>query len=889
MDNEMSSDSLSERDVLSSVEESTMKDSSENFVMEKDFPFNNENDVEETLVQKGEKDRQCPSTTVESPEKLGQMESFFSKMVNENVGLGSIIPIPIDTNKKQAIVSGWNKFDADSWKNLNIPINDSIGIATRTGKESGLFVIDVDVEKERGAKVDGMKVWRQYIEDENGGNKIQTPTQKSPSGGLHIFFKYEDKLATFKNASGTVKINGKTASIDFRTNGGYIILAPSKRNDGSQYQWINHPRSTRLLPMPDSLYDWLSARRSGPPTPAEHNRQEGTKENNNSLSGRELSVNITEITSLLNMLNEERCDDYSKWMNVLFTLKNAGVSYEIFDNWSKKNPAKYDEKKCRQCWDAAKVRNTGSKKLSLGSLHHWAKTDNPNKYSETFLGKYLKLLQNMTCTDERIGTLAFALLKDNFVYSPQLNSFYVMNDNGFWAQDVKNMKLKRQATIQGTQLVKKYINHLENDWKGKEFTEDEKKKHLMELADLKKIVMGFGSNQKLKNSFDIALNDIADTDFCNKLDSDGNLFGFANGVFDLKEGKVRNAVKEDFISMSCKYDYSEPNEDSIAEVNAFLKQIIPIEEHRKFYLRCLGSCLEPYNNGNLLVILTGTGANGKTKLADELALATFGDYGGELDTSVLIEVKTTSDQASPAVFASLKKRYIVMSEPNKKIPMNCDNIKKMTGGDKITSRPLYGSPVTMKPHFKPFLLANALSEFNDSSDGMLRRLKNIPFTSRFVDDPKKPNEFKKNEAIGGNFDRWRMSFFHILYGHYRDWKENGLQTPSDIEIRSKQVVVGDNLLWTWFDANVIEDNNEYFTLKAAETHFFETMFDDLEERDRFKKKEYKKSNLKNLLISKTTKEPELEKHMKGEHVKNVWVGFKLKKKENVSAGNLKQD
>ena len=46
-------------------------------------------------------------------------------------------------------------------------------------------------------------------------------------------------------------------------------------------------------------------------------------------------------------------------------------------------------------------------------------------------------------------------------------------------------------------------------------------------------------------------------DFTKKLDSDNNLIGFNNGVYDLFNFEFRSGKPEDYITMTVSYDYQE--------------------------------------------------------------------------------------------------------------------------------------------------------------------------------------------------------------------------------------------------------------------------------------------------------------------------------------------
>ncbi len=88
--------------------------------------------------------------------------------------------------------------------------------AVACGADSGVMVVDVDRRHDGFDSLDLLALDRGGLEALTGG------------GGLHVFITYE---AGFTNR------NGMLPGIDFKTDGGYVILPPSRHESGSSYQW----------------------------------------------------------------------------------------------------------------------------------------------------------------------------------------------------------------------------------------------------------------------------------------------------------------------------------------------------------------------------------------------------------------------------------------------------------------------------------------------------------------------------------------------------------------------------------------------------------------------------------------------------------------------------
>lgn len=145
----------------------------------------------------------------------------------------SIIPV---TNDKKPLIR-WKEFQTKQPTSEQVgewASNSKIaGYALVTGSISGVVVLDLD----EGSEFDASTL-------------PATPFSQTGSGGRHYFFKSPEK--PIKNAAGFVK------NTDFRGEGGYAILPPSKHPSGNQYFWLSNPEVTELAEMPVSLIDSIN-------------------------------------------------------------------------------------------------------------------------------------------------------------------------------------------------------------------------------------------------------------------------------------------------------------------------------------------------------------------------------------------------------------------------------------------------------------------------------------------------------------------------------------------------------------------------------------------------------------------------------------------------------
>lgn len=125
------------------------------------------------------------------------------------------------------------------------PNNRSVGVAT--GKVSNLFLLDFDF-----AKHPESLAWYE-------ANKHRFPrtwTERTKSGGLHLYFKWVDTLEL--KQTNTTGANGGSKfpkGVDTKGYGGYAKITPSEG-----YEWIVPPHITPLANPPQWLLDMIPAK-----------------------------------------------------------------------------------------------------------------------------------------------------------------------------------------------------------------------------------------------------------------------------------------------------------------------------------------------------------------------------------------------------------------------------------------------------------------------------------------------------------------------------------------------------------------------------------------------------------------------------------------------------
>ena len=207
-----------------------------------------------------------------------------------------------------------------------------------------------------------------------------------------------------------------------------------------------------------------------------------------------------------------------------------------------------------------------------------------------------------------------------------------------------------------------------------------------------------------------------------------------------------------------------------------------------FLQTAVGWALTGDNSEQVMFILFGSGANGKTTFLNTI-MHILGDYAIATPTETFM--KKSGDQNTNDIARLRGTRFVTTTEAEQGGRLSEPLIKKITGNDQITARFLYGEYFNFTPTFKILMATNHKPVIKGTDYGIWRRIRLIPFTTRIEEDKqdKKLEAKLKNEASG--ILNW------LLEGTAR-WKRDTLKAPAVIlnatdEYRGEMDVIGNFL------------------------------------------------------------------------------------------------
>lgn len=204
--------------------------------------------------------------------------------------------------------------------------------------------------------------------------------------------------------------------------------------------------------------------------------------------------------------------------------------------------------------------------------------------------------------------------------------------------------------------------------------------------------------------------------------------------------------------------------------------------------RAIGYSITADMREDVIHIGWGTGSNGKSTWNNVLG-AVFGDYAesANVNTFLTEAMPRSSSGASEDVARLRGARFLRASEPDERRTLNASLLKELTGREPITARFLFGSTFKFKPVFKLWISANHKPPIHDSSHGMWRRMRLIPFTVQIPDAQKDGTLEGKLLAEAPGILNWAIQ-------GTQDWLQYGLGAPAIVTAATEQYRTDSDLL-----------------------------------------------------------------------------------------------
>jgi len=476
------------------------------------------------------------------------------------------------------------------------------------------------------------------------------------------------------------------------------------------------------------------------------------------------------------ILTSEYYNDYDNWLKVGFALKNTDndlfMTWIMFSEQSEK--FSFEEiGNFKDMWD--NFENNGE--LTEGTIRFYAKESNGDEYNKIKNSSVQNYIQKSLgdYNDCDIAQVLFQLYHDDWKCVSIRNFEWFQFYNNRWQKSEKGTGLRLEISKTVSRIYLKLQQEILEKFHNDDDMDSQQQMQWQKMAHkYAEIALNLRKTEKKNNAIKEAGELMYDKEFLNKLDSNGDLIGFINGVVDVEKCKFRKGYGIDYISMCTNIAYVEIDEDNsehtkiVAEINDFMEKLFPVDELKDYMWEHLASIMMGNNVNQTFNFYLGCGSNGKSLFIELLEMC-MGDYKGHAPLNMITGNRTKEGQATPEIIGLKGKRLAVLQEAKKKTVINEGPFKEYTGCDSITGRGLYRSEmITYKPQFSMVLMTNHLPEIKSNDNGTWRRIRVVNFMSTFVDNPDDPelaNEsyiFKRNHKLKERFEDWAPIFMSMI-------------------------------------------------------------------------------------------------------------------------------
>lgn len=253
------------------------------------------------------------------------------------------------------------------------------------------------------------------------------------------------------------------------------------------------------------------------------------------------------------------------------------------------------------------------------------------------------------------------------------------------------------------------------------------------------------------------------------------LLGVQNGVVNMRDGTLQDGRRDDRITMRTRIEF-DPAADCPRWRQFLLEVFSGDGEMVEFIQRAIGYSLTGVTHEQVMFLMIGVGANGKSKFQTILR-ALGGAYAAN---SPFATFESSNRGGIPNDLAALAgKRLVTCSESAEQARLNESRLKSFVHGDDTTARFLNREFFTFQPAAKLWLASNHKPRVTDDSYGFWRSVRLIPFRRSFTGSDADPDLEAKLLAELPGILTWAID------GCLK-WQQDGLRPPQSVIVATEE-------------------------------------------------------------------------------------------------------
>ena len=273
-------------------------------------------------------------------------------------------------------------------------------------------------------------------------------------------------------------------------------------------------------------------------------------------------------------------------------------------------------------------------------------------------------------------------------------------------------------------------------------------------------------------------------------DADPFLLAVANGVVDLKTGRLLDHQPHYLLRSGSDVVY---NPDAMCPTwISFLRWATGNDPQLQTYLqRIVGYTLTGDVSEQCYFFLYGPGGNGKSTFVNVVAQL-LGDLFAKAPIDMVLSIANTQIPNDLARLPGKRMTSLGEMKTTRHGPMRFDEakIKDLTGGDTITARLLHQEWFDFKPQFKLWIYGNHKPEIRGDDAGLARRTRLVPFLAR-VEEGMKDRHFeaKLKRELSGILNWAITGCLH--------WQSEGLTLPEVVADATAEYLQTQDPIGVW--------------------------------------------------------------------------------------------
>jgi putative DNA primase/helicase len=271
------------------------------------------------------------------------------------------------------------------------------------------------------------------------------------------------------------------------------------------------------------------------------------------------------------------------------------------------------------------------------------------------------------------------------------------------------------------------------------------------------------------------------------------LLNVANGILDLRERTLR---PHDRTAMMTKLAPVKFDPSAIApQWERFFAEVLEGDpEVIGFLRRVAGLALVGAQLEHLIAFLYGTGANGKS-VTLEVLRSVLGDYAAVTPFTTFL-LGRGQEATGNDVVRLRGARLVTASEAGESQRFDEVRLKQLTGGDRVTARPLYGEYVEFTPQFTLLLATNYEPQVSGTDEGIWRRICQVPFTYFVPPEQRDPLLAERLRAEGSGILNWALAGLH-------EYLDGGLRAPERVQRATQAYREEQDIVGRWLEENIM--------------------------------------------------------------------------------------